>query len=77
MAASANCLYITIPSCKDSSSGFKFYNMYDISIMNFIKKEPLALVFSCEFYEISKNIFLHRTPLLAAPETTKCMTVNI
>ena len=24
---------------------------------NFIKKEALAQVFSCEFYEISKNIF--------------------
>ena len=25
---------------------------------NFIKKETLAQVFSCEFYEISKNTFL-------------------
>ena len=32
----------------------------------FIKKEPLAQVFSCEFCEISKNNFLHRTPLVAA-----------
>ena len=29
---------------------------------SFIKKETLAQVFSCEFYEISKNTF-HRTPL--------------
>ena len=29
---------------------------------NFVKKETPALVFSCEFYEISKNTF-HRTPL--------------
>ena len=32
----------------------------------FIKKETLAQVFSYEFYEISKNTFLHRTPLVAA-----------
>ena len=29
---------------------------------NFIKKETLAQVFSCEFCEISKNIFLQNTP---------------
>ena len=33
---------------------------------NFVKKETLAQVFSCEFCEISKNIFSHRTPLVAA-----------
>ena len=33
---------------------------------NFIKKETLAQVFSCEFYEISKNTYLHRTLLVAA-----------
>ena len=31
----------------------------------FIKKETLSQVFSCEFCEISKNTFLHRTPLVA------------
>ena len=35
---------------------------------NFIKKETLAQVFSCEFCEISKNIFSYRTPLVAASE---------
>ena len=34
--------------------------------INFIKKETLAQVFSCEFCEISKNTFLYRTPLVAA-----------
>ena len=29
---------------------------------NFIKKETLAQVFSCEFCKISKNIFSYRTP---------------
>ena len=33
---------------------------------NFIIKETLAQVFSCEFCEISKNTFLYRTPLVAA-----------
>ena len=33
---------------------------------NFIKKETLAQVFPCEFYEISKNAFSYRTPPVAA-----------
>ena len=33
---------------------------------NVIKKETLAQVFFCEFCEISKNTFFHRTPLVAA-----------
>ena len=32
---------------------------------NFIKKETLAQVFSCEFWEISKNIFSYRTLAVA------------
>ena len=34
-------------------------------LINFIKKETLAQVFSCEFFEISKNTFSYRTPLVA------------
>ena len=33
---------------------------------NFIKKEALTQVFSCEFCEIYKNTFCYRTPLVAA-----------
>ena len=33
---------------------------------NFIKKETLAQLFSCEFCKISKNTFFYRTPLEAA-----------
>ena len=40
---------------------------------NFIKKETLAQVFCCEFYEIPKNTFFYRAPLLAA---FVCRTVN-
>ena len=37
---------------------------------NFIKKEILARVFSCEFCEISKNTFFYRTPPVAASVDT-------
>ena len=37
---------------------------------NFIKKEALAQVFSCEFCEISKNTFFYRTPPVAASDIT-------
>ena len=35
-------------------------------VANFIKKETLAQVFSCEFWEISKNAFSYRIPLVTA-----------
>ena len=38
---------------------------------NFIKKEALTQVFSCEFCEISKNTFSYRTPLVAASVSPK------
>ena len=34
-----------------------------------VKNEALAQVFSCEFCEISKNIFFYRTPQVAASVT--------
>ena len=37
-----------------------------LSFCNFIKKETLAQVFSCEFCEISKNTFSYGTPPVAA-----------
>ena len=33
-----------------------------------MKKESMAQAFSCEFCDISKNTFFHRTPLVAASE---------
>ena len=33
---------------------------------NYIKKETLTKVFSCEYSEISKNTFSYRTPPVAA-----------
>ena len=35
---------------------------------SFLINLSLAQVFSCEFCEISKNTFFHRTPLMAASE---------
>ena len=37
-----------------------------VLLKNFIKKETLAQVFSCEFCQISKNTFSYRTPPVAA-----------
>ena len=48
-------------------SGLQLYQKRD----NFIKKEILAQVFSCEFCEISKNIFFYRTPPVAASRVSK------
>ena len=42
---------------------------------NFIKKETLAQVFSCEFCEISKNTSFYRTTLVAASEKTICFLI--
>ena len=46
-----------------------------------LKKETQARVFSCEFYEISKNTFSYRTPPVAAslkttPLTTKLIAIT-
>ena len=49
-----------------------FYKMVILKNCNFIKKETLVQVFSREFCEISKNTFLHRTPLVVASESRTC-----
>ena len=41
-------------------------DIQDASACNFIEKETLAQVFSCEFCEIQKNTFSYRTPAMAA-----------
>ena len=46
------------------------------STCNFIKKEALAQVFSCEFCEISKNTFSYRTPPVAASVLNKRFTID-
>ena len=43
-----------------------FFNKVAGGACNFIKKETLAQVFSCEFCKIFKNTFSYRTPPVAA-----------
>ena len=46
---------------------------------NFIKKETLVQVFSCEFCEISRNTFSYRTPPVAPSECklASCLRNNL
>ena len=47
-----------------------FFNK--VADLNFIKKETLEQVFSCEFYKISKKTFFYRTlPVTASVSTCK------
>ena len=45
-----------------------FIIKFQASACNFIKKEVLAQVFSCKFYEIFKKTSFYRTPPVAASE---------
>ena len=40
--------------------------MKTLKHLPYMQNETLVQVFSCEFCEISKNTFLHRTPLVAS-----------
>ena len=42
-----------------------------------LKKETLEQVFSCEFCEISQNIFSYRTPLVTASESPNVNKTNL
>ena len=42
-----------------------YQSLFFNKVANFIKKETLAQVFSCEFCEICKNTFSYRTPPVA------------
>ena len=44
----------------------KFTGKHLCQSLFFNKKENLAQAFACEFCGISKNTFLHKTPLVAA-----------
>ena len=46
-------------------------------VCNFIKKETLAQVFSCEFFEISKNTFSYRIPPVAASHLANYINIYI
>ena len=50
-----------INSQENSSARVSFLMTLQTKVYNFIKKETLTQVFSCEFCKISKNIFSYRT----------------
>ena len=54
-----------------------FLTKLQASVWNFIKEETLALVFSCEFYEVSRNTFFHRIPLVAASALFNKLMIKI
>ena len=51
--------------CYDKNSRQTLAN-HRLEACNFVNKETLAQVFSCEFCVIYKNTFYYRTPLVAA-----------
>ena len=53
-------------SQKNTCARVSFLIKLQTSACNFIKKETLAQVFSCEFCKISKNSFSYRTSPVAA-----------
>ena len=59
-------LEISQNSKENTCARASFLMKLQASACNFIKKETLAQVFSCEFCEISKNTFSYRTPPRAA-----------
>ena len=50
-------------------------NFTKFQARNFIKKETLAQVFSCEFCKISENIFPYRTPSVTASERRSLINI--
>ena len=54
-----------------------FFNKVIGLVCNFIKKETLAQVFSCEFYGISKNTFLNRATLVAASVCIRLIVLTL
>ena len=59
-------LEISQNSHENTCATVSFLINLQASACNFIKKETLAQVFSCEFCKISKNTFSCRTPTLSA-----------
>ena len=59
-------LEISQNSQENNCAKVSFLINLQASACNFIKKETLAEVFSCEFCEISKSTFFYKTPPVAA-----------
>ena len=67
-------VFLGIPqnSLENTCARVSFLIKLQASGLNFIKKETLAQVFSCEFCEISKNTFFHRASSVAAFVVCAC-----
>ena len=61
-------VFLEISQNSQENTGVRVSFLIKAWACNFIKKETLTQVFSCEFCEISKNTFSYRTPLAAASE---------
>ena len=59
-----NCSHRRCSIWKDVLKNFAKFTGKHLCQSLFVKKETLAQMFSSEFYEISKNIFFYRTPLV-------------
>ena len=78
---SVGCKYYCLRKWQISSNGLKIYGirseLENTKACNLIKKETLAQVLSCEFCEISKNMFFYRTPPVAASVRNKCLFLHL
>ena len=63
-------LKISQNSQESTSARVSFLIKLQAKGCNFIKKETLVQLFSCEFCEIFKNTFFYRTPLVAASNSS-------
>ena len=70
-------LEISQNSQENTCARVSFLTKLQASVWNFIKEENLALVFSYEFYEVSKNTFFHRIPLVAASVLLSKLMIKI
>ena len=64
-------LEISQNSQENNCAKVSFLINLQASACNFIKKETLAEVFSCEFCEISKSTFFYKTPPVAAAKRNR------
>ena len=59
-------VFLKISQNSQENTCARVFFLIKLQALGFIKKETLALVFSCKFCEISKNTFIYRTLLVAA-----------
>ena len=66
--SSAKNVFLGISQNSQENTCTRVSFLIKLQACNFIKKETLMQVFSCEFWKISQNTFLYRTPLVTASE---------